>query len=95
MSRQQKHRGEVDLGAMTDFSTLHAPIALRDDPTKEETAQQVTLMADLLASLETAADLAEEPKSGAAGFAMIDAARGEFRQLANSETVSTAARSSR
>ncbi|KAE9187326.1 hypothetical protein PF004_g22832 [Phytophthora fragariae] len=57
---------------MTDFSTLHAPIALRDDPTKEETAQQVTLMADLLASLETAADLAEEPKSGAAGFAMID-----------------------
>lgn len=79
---------QVDLGAMTDFSTLHAPIALRDDPTKEETAQQVTSMAELLESLETAADVAEdEPKPTTAGLAMTDAARDEFRQLANSETV--------
>ncbi|KAG6584886.1 exosome complex exonuclease RRP45-like protein [Phytophthora cinnamomi] len=79
---------KVDLGAMTDFSTLHAPIALRDDPSKEETAQQVTSMAELLESLETAADLAEEePKPAEAGLAMTDAARDEFRQLANSETV--------
>ena len=46
----------VDLGAMTDFSVLHAPIALRGDPTKEEVTQQVTSMAELLDSLETAAD---------------------------------------
>lgn len=73
---------------MTDFSTLHAPIALRDEPTKEETAQQVTSMAELLESLETAADQAEEePKPAAEGLAMTDAARDEFRQLANSETV--------
>ncbi|GMF66845.1 unnamed protein product [Phytophthora fragariaefolia] len=82
---------KVDLGSMTDFATLHAPIALRDDPTKEETDQQVTSMAELLESLETAADLAEEDptssKSSAAGLAMTDAARDEFRQLANSETV--------
>ncbi|KAG2761952.1 hypothetical protein PC129_g15666 [Phytophthora cactorum] len=78
----------VDLGAMTDFSMLHAPIALRDDPTNEETVQQVTSMAELLESLETAADLTEEePKVAAAGLAMTDAARNEFRQLANSETV--------
>ncbi|GMF28953.1 unnamed protein product [Phytophthora lilii] len=79
---------KVDLGAMTDFSTLHAPIALRDDPTKEETDQQVTSMAELLESLETAADLAEEePKPAPAGLAMTDEARDEFRQLASSETV--------
>ncbi|KAE9009134.1 hypothetical protein PR003_g17279 [Phytophthora rubi] len=78
---------KVDLGAMTDFATLHAPIALRDDPTKEETAQQVTSMAELLESLETAADHAEEPQPVATGLAMTDAARDEFRQLADSETV--------
>ncbi|KAF4316456.1 hypothetical protein BBO99_00008681 [Phytophthora kernoviae] len=79
---------KVDLGDMTDFATLHAPIALRDDPTKEETSQQVTSMAELLASLETAADLVEEqPKPTAAGLAMTDAARDEFRQLASSGTV--------
>ncbi|CAI5722542.1 unnamed protein product [Peronospora farinosa] len=76
---------KVDLGAMTDFSTLHAPIALRDGLSKEETAQQVTSMAELLESLDTAANLAEEePK---AGLAMTDAARDEFWQLASSETV--------
>ncbi|OWZ19118.1 Exosome complex uclease [Phytophthora megakarya] len=79
---------KVDLGAMTDFATLHAPIALRDDPTKEETDQQVTSMAQLLESLETAADIAEEePTPASTGLAMTDAARDEFRQLANSETV--------
>ncbi|KAH7484881.1 hypothetical protein PRIC1_004193 [Phytophthora ramorum] len=79
---------KVDLGAMTDFSTLHAPISLRDDPTKEETVQQVTSMAELLESLETSADIAEkQPKPTTAGLEMTDAARDEFRQLANSDTV--------
>jgi exosome complex component RRP45 len=79
---------KVDLGAMTDYSTLHAPIALRNDPTKEETTQQVTSMAELLESLETAADVAEEqPKPADAGLAMTDTARDEFRQLASSKTI--------
>uniref|UniRef100_A0AAV1VGN7 Exosome complex component RRP45 n=1 Tax=Peronospora matthiolae TaxID=2874970 RepID=A0AAV1VGN7_9STRA len=78
----------VDLGAMTDFSVLHAPIALRGDPTKEEVTQQVTSMAELLESLETAADLAKEKLVQAAtGLAMTDAARSEFRRLAGSEKV--------
>ena len=78
----------VDLGAMTDFSVLHAPIALRGDPTKEEVTQQVTSMAELLESLETAADLAkEELVLAATGLAMTDAARSEFRRLAGSEKV--------
>ncbi|RLN31955.1 hypothetical protein BBJ28_00017579, partial [Nothophytophthora sp. Chile5] len=82
---------KVDLGAMTDFATLHAPIALRDDPTQAETAQQVTSMAELLASLETSADLAETqpspPVQAEAGLAMTEAARDEFRQLAGSSTL--------
>ncbi|RLN89948.1 hypothetical protein BBJ28_00017505, partial [Nothophytophthora sp. Chile5] len=79
---------KVDLGAMTDFATLHAPIALRDDPTQAETAQQATSMAELLASLETSADLAETPAAQAeAGLAMTEAARDEFRQLAGSSTL--------
>lgn len=52
-------RTEVDLGAMTDFATLHAPIALRDDPTQAETDQQVTSMAQLLESLESAAAMGD------------------------------------
>ena len=77
----------VDLGAMTDFSVLHAPIALRGDPTKEEVTQQVTSMAELLESLETAADLAKELVPAATGLAVTDAARSEFRRLAGSEKV--------
>ena len=75
----------VDYGAMTDFSVLHAPIALRGDPTKEEVTQQVTSMAELLDSLETAAE--EELVLAATGLAMTDAARSEFRRLAGSEKV--------
>ncbi|CAH0473274.1 unnamed protein product [Peronospora belbahrii] len=76
---------KVDLGAMTDYSTLHAPIALRDDSIGEKNAQHVTSMAELLESLDTAAGLTEEePKSG---LAMTDAARDEFRLLASSKTV--------
>ena len=81
---------EADLGPMTDFSVLHAPIALRDDPTKEESTQQVTSMAEFLESLETAADLAKrELVPAAAGLAMTDAARYEFRRLAGSEKIQT------
>ncbi|CEG44977.1 polymyositis scleroderma autoantigen 1 [Plasmopara halstedii] len=80
---------KVDLGAMTDFSTLHAPIALRDDPTVEDTTHQVSSMAELLESLERAANFTEEdlPRPVTAGLAMTDASREEFRQLANSEIV--------
>ena len=77
----------VDLGAMTDFSVLHAPIALRGDPTKEEVTQRVTSMAELLESLKTAADLAKELVPAATGLAVTDAARSEFRRLAGSEKV--------
>lgn len=62
-------RAEVDLGEMTDFTTLHAPIALRDDPTKEQAQASVTSMAQLLDSLEMAADRAEQegPVTSGAG----------------------------
>lgn len=63
-------RTEVDLGAMTDFDTLHAPIALRDDPTREETDAKVSSMAQLLESLESAADMAAtEPSAPSASTA--------------------------
>lgn len=80
---------QVDLGAMTDFSMLHTSIALRDDPTVEDTSQQVSSMAELLQSLERAANSTEKDESPptSAGLTMTDAAREEFRHLANSKTV--------
>lgn len=83
-----QNRTEVDLGAMTDFATLHAPIALRDDPTAEENDAKVTSMAQLLESLETAADSAETPPSSSStGLEMSAEAREEFKKLAESMSV--------
>lgn len=86
-----QNRTEVDLGAMTDFATLHAPIALRDDPTEAETDAKVTSMAQLLESLETAADVTEsEPQdagSSSGGLEMSAEAREEFRKLTESASL--------
>lgn len=81
-----QNRTEVDLGAMTDFATLHAPIALRDDPTAEENDAKVTSMAQLLESLETAAESAETApiSSSSAGLEMSAEAREEFKKLTES-----------
>lgn len=83
---RQLHRTQVDLGAMTDFGTLHAPIALRDDPSAEETDAKVTSMAELLESLETAAESAEpDATPSTSGLAMSDDdARDEFQKLSAS-----------
>lgn len=76
------NRTEVDLGAMTDFGTLHAPIALRDDPTREETDAKVTSMAELLESLESAAEMTgNEPESSKPGLELSVQAREEFEKL--------------
>lgn len=84
-----QNRTEVDLGAMTDFATLHAPIALRDDPTAEENDAKVTSMAQLLESLETAAESAETAptSSSSAGLEMSAEAREEFKKLTESMSV--------
>ncbi|TYZ69077.1 hypothetical protein PybrP1_008455, partial [[Pythium] brassicae (nom. inval.)] len=80
-------RAPVDLGAMTDFATLHAPIALRDDPTAAEADAQVTSMAQLLASLETAADAAETSGDSGDGLALTAAARDAFTKLTESASL--------
>jgi exosome complex component RRP45 len=78
----KQHRAQVDLGIMTDFKTLHAPIALRDDPTQAETDASVSSMAQLLASLEQAADDVRDAPP-ASGLEMSnDAAREAFQKLA-------------
>jgi exosome complex RNA-binding protein Rrp42 (RNase PH superfamily) len=71
-SAATQNRIEVDLGEMTDFKTLHAPIALRDDPTQEENNAKVTSMAQLLESLEVAAGITETEAapSASSGFEM-------------------------
>ncbi|DAZ99485.1 TPA: hypothetical protein N0F65_001670 [Lagenidium giganteum] len=74
-------RAEVDLGVMTDFKTLHKPIALRDDPTQEEEQEKVTSMAQLLESLETAAEMGEQEPAPSAGVEMTEEARAEFQKL--------------
>ncbi|KAJ0405873.1 hypothetical protein P43SY_001605 [Pythium insidiosum] len=86
-SAVQQERAEVEMGEMTDFKTLHAPIALREDPTQEETNAKVTSMAQLLESLEQAAAVAEEPAS-ASGLEMSnDEARQAFQELTASLNV--------
>lgn len=89
-------RAQVDLGAMTDFATLHAPIALRDDPTAAEADAHVTSMAQLLASLETAADdtksvdndtMMASADDGSDGLALTAAARDAFAQLTASASL--------
>lgn len=86
-----QNRTEVDLGEMTDFATLHAPIALRDDPTQEENDAKVTSMAQLLESLETAAGITENESQGggapSGGMEMSADAREEFKRLTASMSV--------
>lgn len=85
-----QNRTQVDLGAMTDFATLHAPIALRDDPTAEESNAKVTSMAQLLESLETAAvsaETAQSSPSSSAGLEMSAEAREEFKKLTESMSI--------
>uniref|UniRef100_K3X4Z2 Uncharacterized protein n=1 Tax=Globisporangium ultimum (strain ATCC 200006 / CBS 805.95 / DAOM BR144) TaxID=431595 RepID=K3X4Z2_GLOUD len=88
-SAATQNRIEVDLGEMTDFKTLHAPIALRDDPTQEENNAKVTSMAQLLESLEVAAGITETEAapSAASGFEMSAEARDEFKKLTESRSV--------
>ncbi|KAI9910228.1 hypothetical protein PsorP6_010722 [Peronosclerospora sorghi] len=89
-SRAETTVERIDLGALTDFSALHAPVSLRLDSTTEETAQERNFMAQLLDSLESAADfLSEKPCHSTMGLAMTETAREEFRQLANSPAVRT------
>ncbi|KAF1327271.1 Exosome complex exonuclease rrp45-like protein, partial [Globisporangium splendens] len=89
LSSATQNRTEVDLGEMTDFKTLHAPIALRDDPTQEENDAKVTSMAQLLESLEVAAGITdnEAASSVSSGFEMSAEARDEFKKLTESRSV--------
>ncbi|GLD92489.1 hypothetical protein PINS_up001048 [Pythium insidiosum] len=96
----KQERAEIEMGEMTDFKTLHAPIALREDPTQEETDAKVSSMAQLLESLEQAAADAEEPASASSGFEMSnDDARQAFQELTASlnvrELVASAAETSK
>ncbi|TMW58114.1 hypothetical protein Poli38472_011702 [Pythium oligandrum] len=74
-------REEVDLGQMTDFNTLHAPIALRDDPTQEEDNAKVSSMAQLMESLEQAASITDTPAPSSGGLSLSADARAEFQKL--------------
>ncbi|TDH73562.1 hypothetical protein CCR75_006724 [Bremia lactucae] len=81
---------QIELGAMTDYSTMHAPIALREDPSIEKTTQQNSSMAELMESLESAANYRESEASALVpgGLLMTEAARNSFQQLAKSDVVS-------
>jgi exosome complex RNA-binding protein Rrp42 (RNase PH superfamily) len=82
----QQERSQVDLGEMTDFATLHAPIPLREDPSQKEQDAKLSSMAQLLESLENAAGLAEEkePSVKKIGLDWSNKAREEFAALTKS-----------
>ena len=78
----RQDQAEVDLGEMTDYKMLHAPIALREGPTQAEDDARVSSMAQLLESLEVAAnreDMPQEPSNG--GLQLSASARHEFQEL--------------